>query len=443
MEIDGSESEAFKRYRTRTRSSESSEGSQSTINLSFGDAKDELDESDLNSGKKGGASKEPPTETEDPEDPNPDESDDSGASDQESEPEDPMPNEIELKLSRLLDFHGSKDKDTVTAKAWAESVDYAQKVVNLNDEKTAAYAAAALRGDAAVWLQSLRERKSEALNSWNAMRKIFLEWFHEKRTVAQRQELQRSLKQKSGETVRAFYNRVDIACFTMEEDWPTAPATLSQDGKAGFEQAKKALHDVMFKDYFLAGLHKDVRDLVLTSNPESLQDAFKKAVDIESSIREKNPAKMVNEIQLTTTAGASGGQAQEEKLDTIVAAVVKKLNQNQNQNQTQSKKKDASGKETRKETRECFYCGIAGHIEPQCFKKKDDFEKDLYRPVNPRSRPFKKKEAAAVTVEAIQKQPSAAAPAQNARPMVPQPQHQGNRFDMYGAIETGNAYWDP
>ena len=359
--------------------------------------------------------------------------DESGAS--EGEEGNGMP-EIDVKLARLEPFFGEKAKDTVTAKAWAESVDYAMKVTNMNDERTAAYAAAYLKGEAAMWVQSLRERNDQSLQSWTNLKKKFLEWFHEKRTASQRQELQRSLKQRAAEPVRAFYNRVDIACLNLEEEWPAPEQGMNADKRAGFLRAKELLHDVMHRDYFLAGLRSEIRDVVLTSNPESLDAAFRKAIDVESSLKEKHGSKAVHELQVAAVEG-NQSNSNAGDINHIVAAVVQAMKRGDQGAQSQPK----DGDKKKKDGRECYYCGVAGHIEPKCFKKKEHAEKGIYEPVNKeRSRPPKKKqEAAAVSVEAIRKQPKVAQPAS---PAWGQQQQQRQAGDIYGAIASGNDIWD-
>ena len=370
-----------------------------------------------------------------------DEDDDSQASDDgegnDPEPPGPRMTDIDIKLTRLEPFYGQKTKDTVTAKAWAEAVDYAQKVTTIDDEKAAAYAAAALKGEAGMWLQSQRERKNAEINAWSTMKKAFLAWFHEKRTAAQRQELQRSLKQRHDETVRAFYNRVDLACFNMEEDWPVPAQGARNEYKEGYNQAKNDLHDVMLRDYFLAGLKAEVRDVVLTANPETLKAAFQKAIDVESSIKEKQPSKAVHEVQVAAVAaGATATPTGDEHIQQIVAAVIRNMNTGNQSNKAKSQKKDKKGKDTR----ECYYCGLEGHIEPNCFKKKGDAENNVYNPVDKdRSRPHKKpKETAAVARSA---EPSNQPRPANT-PMVAQPGSPQQQMGVYEAIASGNAYWD-
>ena len=339
--------------------------------------------------------------------------------------------DVDLKLARVEIFYGQKEKDTITAKAWAEGVDYAKKVTNMNDERLAAYAATSLRGEASIWLQSLRERENAALNSWPDLKRLFLEWFHDRRTASQRQELQRSLKQKNGETVRAFFNRVDIACFSLEEDWPQPPGDFNNDRKYGFKAAIKSLHDVMHKDFFLAGLRNEIRDVVLTSNPTSIKEALDKALDVESSIREKAPARSINELQVAAMNVPQ--PPKEEKIDHIVAAVVKEMNKGGFQ---------PTGKDKKKDTRECFYCGIEGHIEPKCMKKKADAEKNIYNPHNPERsrRPKPKQQASAVTRDVVTQQPKVAAPAGAAHAQ--QQQQQRSEANIYDAIASGNEIWD-
>ena len=351
-----------------------------------------------------------------------------GEEEEEEEEEATIMANADLKLAGLQPFFGQKNKDTVSAKAWAQQVDYAKTVTNLTDAKTAAYAATALQGDAGTWLMSLKERRSTEINNWETMRKAFMARFHEKKTTSQKHELKRSLRQKPDEPVRAFYDRVDVACFALEEEWPQPPEDYNDGQQTCYLKAYAVLHDVLLQEYFLEGLRAEIRDVVMTNNPDTLAAALAKAVDVESTLKEKHPGRAVHQVQIAT-GGAAAPAVTEEKLKDMVAAIIRQqTGQGGSAGSSSQQKKDKE-----KKPRLCFYCGGNNHIEPSCFKKKDDAAKDVYEPVDKeRSRPHKK-QLSAVAVGAVQQQQTGSATACQGHC-----HHQGGE-EIYDMLASGNA----
>lgn len=96
-----------------------------------------------------------------------------------------------------------------TARQFIESVESVGSTFNWTDEQKLGAAKAHLKGPARRWQEWLSDRDDDKLNTLEKFKKEFLKRFAPNKSIAEQVKSMSSLKQKEGEDVLEFYERVD------------------------------------------------------------------------------------------------------------------------------------------------------------------------------------------------------------------------------------------
>jgi Zinc knuckle len=162
------------------------------------------------------------------------------------------------------------------------------------------------------------------VESWEALRLLLEEFFIEKRTVAILQLGLTTLRQKTGESVRSYAQKMETLLGPLID--------LSIEGKS--QEAGLAIQTLLKAqalNVFQEGLLQPIKLLVKSKNVKEFEDAIAAAVSEECTL--------LSDLESQKFFG------------------LKNMNDN---NPTEKKS----------ETRKCFKCGREGHISSQCYTKK-------------------------------------------------------------------------
>jgi len=219
-------------------------------------------------------------------------------------------------------FYGQKDKDTVRPHDFIDRFEAASRIANWvpapaqgqapNYARKCQEFYMLLRGKALDWYTSLGDLSAFNYEDWDALKREFLK-SHAPRYTARTACLSfTDLAQRSGEEVHDFYLRVAKAFHLLKEVRPAAilevqgPALnvdiddLAARQAAVNDYARQQLQagvDNMswyfVQQLFTAGLLEEIRIKVMDGPLNNIQEAYERALHVESVLRDKRDRKSV------------------------------------------------------------------------------------------------------------------------------------------------------
>ena len=280
-------------------------------------------------------------------------------------------------------FFGRKDKDTITARLFIDRIETAARVANWDDARKLSEIYLVLRDRAVIWWNSLEDAGIDR-NNWNAVKNEFLASYEPRYTAKITCANFTELTQRQGEGVHDYYLRVHDAFSKMCEAKPAdiatlrgvpaniaalavpiAPADLAECKREGIRDAEK-----FFKhQLFLAGLNEPIRGRVMEANKESLHEAMRLAVELET-IHQDRKRGQVAAIYEEEESAADYDADDDFGEDEIAAINAIRQRQGKppfkrNFRRSLGKSSSANGKSDVT----CRYCKKKGHMQRECRKR--------------------------------------------------------------------------
>lgn len=323
-----------------------------------------------------------------------------------------------IKAIDVPEYAGDPSLDKLQARAWAQRIDQLRDIANQGienaenhrwtDGATAQYASMALKGKAGQWYNILVER-GQAPAGWagnEGLKKIFLDRFHHKATLAEESAIEDALIQEDKEPVRDFFDRVQAGVLTIMESYTelTIAAGVLAAAQAApiIQTARRNAYEFFVRRKFIHGLQKAIKAQVVVQNPETLQDMVDLAVRVEASFSNERKAKLpLPEVSAISSKEAkSDQQAKTENpegatsLDQFVDLVKARLNKPNNGSANRGARQRQGNRGNRGGGRGgaarssgqgaaalvCFYCDRPYHTEANCYAKKRDAQNGVYNP---------------------------------------------------------------
>jgi len=205
----------------------------------------------------------------------------------------------------VADFNGTEGP--MTARIFVQDMDAAMAAGNFTPQRMAGVFKSKLKGDARTWLTAKQGRGVAGFDNWETIKPQFEAEYLVPLTVAQLNQIAKTLVQKGNEAVGAFYNRVEV--FHIDQDFRL---TAAEKATAGYE----ASFERRVRNVFLTGLRREVLQAMSSVDVHEapLEDVIKAAKNAETLTMSKS----VDSIKTATTSAAS----EEEKSAATMAALV-------------------------------------------------------------------------------------------------------------------------
>ena len=281
-------------------------------------------------------------------------------------------------------FFGRKDKDTITAWLFIDRIETAARVANWDDARKLSEIYLVLRDRAVIWWNSLEDAGIDRDN-WNAVKNEFLASYQPRYTAKITYANFTELTQRQGEGFHDYYLRVHDVYFKMCEAKladiatlrvvpaniatlavPVAPANLAECKPEGIRDAEK----VFKHQLFLAGLNEPIRGRVMEANKESLHEAMRLAVKLET-IHQASKWGQVAAIYEEDDSAAADYKADDNFGDYEIVAI-NAIRQRQGKPLFRRNFRCSFGKTNLlngKTDITCRYCKKKGHMQRECRKR--------------------------------------------------------------------------
>ncbi|GFS92143.1 hypothetical protein TNCV_1113001 [Trichonephila clavipes] len=151
---------------------------------------------------------------------------------------------------------------------------------------------------------------------------------------------------------------------------------IFQSGNSAQNTAVRNANDQLLQSRFISGLRNDIRRFVLARDPMNLEESISAALIEEQNMK-------LNQIANDERSGLSPSQTE----TSVISALTNKLEEINLRVGRLQEASSVTGRKTggdffnRRETVfKCFYCGIQGHRQAECRKKKWDERTANYQP---------------------------------------------------------------
>ncbi|GFS50239.1 hypothetical protein TNCV_3331 [Trichonephila clavipes] len=151
---------------------------------------------------------------------------------------------------------------------------------------------------------------------------------------------------------------------------------IFQSGNTAQNTAVRNANDQLLQSRFISGLRNDIRRFVLARDPINLDESISAALIEEQNMK-------LNQIANDERSGLSPSQTE----TSVISALTNKLKEINLRVERLQEASSVTARKTggdlfnRRETVfKCFYCGIQGHRQAECRKKKWDERRANYQP---------------------------------------------------------------
>ena len=229
------------------------------------------------------------------------------------------------------------------------------RLKQLSNPETAQVAAALCdpHSEAGEWISTLQSSRSSALEDYQKFKQLFTKRFRVKATLAQKADLQQSLKQKTDDTVLRFRDRCTNASYILFDDQPE-----DEEGKRKLNQSRQDWSNLQF----VTGVLPPIRAHIVSTGADTTDAILEAACNAENSLKSSQPVDTVRFQGLELNSISSTSQAVKPDQETEIAAIT-----------------------TKDGHIFCFYCGEKGHTRAACPIRKKAETIKLANGVNPSS----------------------------------------------------------
>jgi hypothetical protein len=296
---------------------------------------------------------------------------------------------LKVEQTKLPEFWGQREKDSITANAFIQRVDNMMAANNWTDHIAFRNFALVLRGSADVWLKSQEtlEDITGDRRAWTIVRPLFKAEFAIESDDKRILDGLAHLAMKQNENVRDYFGRLNMVNTIIMEAYdsytvlPVEPVLTGniQNDTAAMRAHVRASNINLAKffllNHFRAGLPTELRRVLNLQNEDELRlNAAVKLATIEARSREE--ARCNNKVYATEVVQEN----QEPQIEAIRQNWrPSNSNQNnqyrpQNRNQQQQRSQNQSwrqgaGSNSNKNGQTCIYCKRQGHRQEECRKR--------------------------------------------------------------------------
>jgi len=295
---------------------------------------------------------------------------------------------LKVEQTKLPEFWGQKEKDSITANAFIQRVDNMMAANNWSDHVTFRNFALVLRGSADIWLKSqeILEDITGDRRLWTNVRPLFKAEFAIESDDKRILDGLAHLAMKPSENVRDYFGRLSIVnqiimeaydSYTVLPDEPVLTGNVQNDTVSMREHVRASnlnLAKFFLLNHFRAGLPTELRRVLNLQNEDELKlNAAVKLATIEARSREES--KCQTKIYATEVS-----ENQEPQIEAVRQNQNwRSSNQNQyrpqNRNQNQQQKsnnqswRQGAGNNSNKNGQTCIFCKRQGHRQEECRKR--------------------------------------------------------------------------
>ena len=297
---------------------------------------------------------------------------------------------LKVEQTKLPEFWGQREKDSITANAFIQRVDNMMAANNWSDHIAFRNFALVLRGSADVWIKSQEtlEDITGDRRAWTIVRPLFKAEFAIESDDKRILDGLAHLAMKQNENVRDYFGRLNITnTIIMEayDSYTVLPVEPVLTGNVQNDTAAMRAHvrarDINLAKFFLlnhfrAGLPTELRRVLNLQNEDELRlNAAVKLATIEARSREE--AKCTNKVYATETVEDDEPQIEAVRSSFKTSnynqnrSQQPKRNNNQQQRSQQQNKswRQGSGNNSNKNGQTCIFCRIQGHRQEECRKR--------------------------------------------------------------------------
>ncbi|GFW33348.1 uncharacterized protein TNCV_2795151 [Trichonephila clavipes] len=203
------------------------------------------------------------------------------------------------------------------------------------------------------------------LTEYNDIARILIKRFEKAIPLSTRLQLFSSCIQGSSESVQEFAARIN-----------KLGTQIFQSGNTAQNTAVRNANDQLLQSRFISGLRNDIRRFVLARDPINLDESISAALIEEQNMK-------LNQIANDERSGLSPSQTE----TSVMSALTNKLEEInlevgrlQEASSVTARKTGGDLFNRRETVFKCFYCGIQGHRQAECKKKKWDERRANYQP---------------------------------------------------------------
>lgn len=277
-------------------------------------------------------------------------------------------------------FYGIKEKDTITPQQLVDRLERAARVAKWNSEELRCdQFFLSLRDEALKWSNTLDNIIGFNKENWNNVKTAFLEAYAPRFSAKTLCISFQDLKQKQGEDVQQFYNRVSE---TFRNAYMTKPdhvttyegelgALAQADANAIMSQGIQRMQLLVMNTVFLGGLKQEIRDRVLEEGPTKIEDSVKLARDMEAIMDKKKADRTLFINNVSTEEEDQVVEVDEEDAEHLAAVNAIRRRQGLAGLRYRVRKgfkgKPGSGKKSNNNN--CFFCNKPGHRIADCHQR--------------------------------------------------------------------------
>jgi len=210
---------------------------------------------------------------------------------------------LKVEQTKLPEFWGQKEKDSITANAFIQRVDNMMAANNWSDHVTFRNFALVLRGSADIWLKSqeILEDITGDRRLWTIVRPLFKAEFAIESDDKRILDGLAHLAMKPSENVRDYFGRLSIVnqiimeaydSYTVLPDEPVLTGNVQNDTvsmRAHVRASNLNLAKFFLLNHFRAGLPTELRRVLNLQNEDELKlNAAVKLATIEARSREES-----------------------------------------------------------------------------------------------------------------------------------------------------------
>ena len=224
---------------------------------------------------------------------------------------------IDLTAAGAINQWSNAPSDQETAEDWLESVNTVKGIKQWSDAQALKAMVFNLRGEARTWYTTMKnDVDGDPVDTLANFIKAFLERFRTLKTPSEVISLISNLKQKQGESVQAFWDRVNHSFHEA-----TKKEMLELEGNEDAKRGARLFARGLTQKFYVAGLNQELQRLVSAQLSElgdsktlvkkcvelkASQTQNKKTVVAEMSAREDSIMKELNALR-SKLAGADKG----------------------------------------------------------------------------------------------------------------------------------------